>query len=299
MDKMNEVTMLAFAKINLCLDITGIRDDGYHTLDMVNQSVDLCDRVEIRRMHGTGIRIKTTAWFLPKNEKNTVHKAVTAFFDYTGIGKQPLDIFVRKKIPTQAGLGGGSADAAAALVGVNAMFDAGLTTKQLCDIGEKVGADVPFCIVGGTARVRGIGEDIAPIKSNCDYSVVIAMPHIGRSTREAFKAIDSKTDYERPDADSMVECLEAGDVSGVAVKLCNVFHTANRDEISDRLIATMLDNGALNASLSGSGAAVFGIFKTHLEAQKFYRIGRHGDYRLYLARPETRGVQIINSRLEQ
>lgn len=293
---MNEIKLLAYAKINLTLDITGRRDDGYHLMDMVNITVDLYDALTVSCAKTPGITIKSNARFLPKDERNHVYKAIVALAQYAGIPTPQLDVHIKKCIPTQAGLGGGSADAAAALVGVNELLDLGLTVEQLCAVGVCVGADVPYCIVGGAARVGGIGEIIEPIADNCDYNVVIIMPKGGRSTREAFAAIDGQTGYTRPNTDAVIASLANGDVSGMAMQLCNVFETVEHDAQTHKLMSLLLANGALGASMTGSGAAVFGVFSNHLAARKCCRDHRRGGLRVFAARPTQTGTQIVSKK---
>lgn len=290
---MTEIKLLAYAKLNLALDIVGQRGDGYHLLDMVNITVDLYDELTISRAKTKGITIKSNARFLPNDERNHVHKAIIALAQYVGIPTPQLDVYINKRIPTQAGLGGGSADAAAALVGVNELLELNLSVEQLCAVGAGVGADVPYCIVGGAARVGGIGEIIERVADNCDYNIVIMMPKGGHSTHEAFAAIDGKSGYARPNIDAALACLANGDVSGLAIQLCNVFETAQHNEQTQTLVSVLLADGALGASMTGSGAAVFGLFKNSLDARKCCRDNRRGSLRVFAARPTQTGSQIV------
>lgn len=296
MSGLHEIKLAANAKINLTLDITGKRPDGYHLLDMVNRSVDLCDEVTLTRAKSGETTVRSNARFLPGDERNLALRAARALADATGAALPALDIFIKKRIPTQAGLGGGSADAAAVLVGLNDMLELGLTQKELCDIGETVGADVPFCVAGGAARVQGIGEVITPIDDNCDYSVVISMPKHGRSTREAFAAFDSGAAFHRPDTDALLRCLADGDTGGMAIHLLNVFCSAAPDEETYTLIAYLLSRGALGASMSGSGAAVFGIFADILDARRCCTALRARGLRVYATRPADQGVMILHKK---
>ena len=293
MPKAREIKLNAYAKINMTLDITGVRDDGYHLMDMVNRSVGINDEVTISLSRDEGILMRSNSKYMPCDERNHAHKAAVALAKAACIPLPSISIYIKKRIPTQAGLGGGSSDAAATLVGLNQLLGLGLGTCELCDIGKTVGADVPFCIVGGAARVTGIGDIIEPIEDNGDYSVVVAMPNHGCSTREAFSEIDSRSDFERPDTPGMIACLKNGDVSGMAIKLCNVFYTALRHEHSEALFPFLLQGGALGASLSGSGAAVFGVFKNHLDAQRCCADIRRKNLRCFAARPTLSGTSVI------
>lgn len=290
---LSEIKLAANAKINLTLDITGLREDGYHYLDMVNRSVDLCDEVTITRGKTAGIHIRSNARFLPCDERNLAFRAAVRLAEAADIALPPLELFIRKRIPTQAGLGGGSADAAAVLVGLNHLLELDLSAQELAAVGESVGADVPFCIAGGAARVWGIGEKVTPVEDNCDYAVVIVMPVHGRSTKEAFTAFDAGARFRRPDTAALLNCLKAGDTSGMAIQLRNVFYTAVGDEQTEALIARLLRQGALGASLTGSGAAVFGIFSNSLEARRCCGALRSRGQRVFTARPAARGIEVI------
>lgn len=291
-----EIKILANAKLNLSLDITGVREDGYHLMDMVNRSVDLCDELTISTARAGGIEIRSNSKYMPRDERNHVYKAVLRLQEYLKTEFPGLEIYIKKRIPTQAGLGGGSADAAAALVGLNELLGLSLTKDTLCAIGEKIGADVPFCVVGGAARVTGIGEIVETVNDNGDYCVVIIMPNGGRSTREAFAAIDGKSSFARPDTDGMVACLEKGDVSGMSIKLCNVFHTVEKTEDNERLMSLLLGGGALGVSMTGSGAAVFGIFSNHLDARECCAAVRRNKLRCFVSRPAEAGTCIIGKK---
>lgn len=293
MSSPSEIKILAHAKINLALDITGRREDGYHLLDMINRTVDHSDELTLSLARNGGISICSNAQFLPRDERNHVYKAILCLEETLGRTLPPLHIYIKKRIPTQAGLGGGSADAAAALIALNRLFDLKFSAAQLSEIGLSVGSDVPFCLTGGAARVQGIGELIQPIPDRCEYSVVITMPQWGHSTRDAFAAIDGCDHYARPDTQAMIGHLAAGDVSGMAISLCNVFQTAGKYPETERLVSLLLCRGALGASMSGSGAAVFGIFKNHLDARRCCGEMRRRGLRAFAARPVDAGSRIV------
>ncbi len=293
---MREIKLSANAKLNLTLDITGVREDGYHLLEMVNICVNLSDELVIKRTQKDGVRITSNARFLPRYEKNLAYKAAAALFESLGQPLPGLEIEITKRIPTKAGLGGGSADAAATLIGLNRLFSLGLTESELCKTAERIGADVPYCVVGSPALVSGIGEIIEPIENNADFSLVILMPRKGRSTTEAFALFDSGKQFERPKTEDMLAALKRGDASDAAALLCNSFATIENDETTEKLISTLLTEGALGASLTGSGAAVFGIFPDMLTAKRCKtKLFGHG-FLVYAARPEKQGVRIIYER---
>lgn len=290
---MREIKLAANAKLNLTLDIVGAREDGYHLLKMVNRCVNLSDEVILRRTQKSGIKITSNARFLPRFEKNLAYKAAARLYEKIGAPLPDMEIDITKRIPTQAGLGGGSADAAATLVGLNRLFSLGLSERELCSVAETVGADVPYCVAGISALVTGIGEIIEPIEDNTDFCVVILMPREGRSTKEAFALFDSGRAFKRPDTGGMLDALKRGDNSGAAALLCNAFQTIENNETTERLVSILLSEGALGASLTGSGAAVFGIFPDMLAAKrcKAKLFGR--GFLVYVARPEKRGSRII------
>ncbi len=293
MSGLQEIVLNANAKLNLTLDITDIRPvDGYHLLDMVNCSVSLSDEVSLRRSKGEGITIRSNAQFLPRGEKNLAHKAAMRFAAATGVTLPALDIAIRKRIPTQAGLGGGSADAAATLVGLNELCGAGLTQGQLCAIGESVGADVPYCVAGGFARVTGIGEIIQPIPCAADFALVILMPRIGKSTKEAFAAFDCGAPFAHPETETMLAALAGGHAADVALYLKNAFAELDRSETTARLEQELIKNGALGAAMTGSGAAVFGLFADRLHAKRCRDKFLLRDFASFLAAPTGQGVDI-------
>ncbi len=254
------VRVKAPAKINLTLNIEGIRDDGYHLLSSVFQAVSLSDYVTVSRRAQEGIVLAMSDPLLPCDERNTAYRAAHCFFE--AIGQVPsVSLYVEKRIPQQAGLGGGSSDAAGVLVGLNELFEAGLSTQELCAIGERVGADVPFCIVGGTAMVTGIGEIIEPLPSLRDVPLVIAKPAVGVSTKEAYAAVDNVRTIPADQA-AMRRAIEAGDAAAVGALLSNAFEQALRIPEVEALLSSIRAFSPLGAAMSGSGSAVFGVFET-------------------------------------
>lgn len=262
---MRQVTVNAPAKINLTLNMEGRREDGYHLLSSVFQSISLADRVTLTKAEESGIVLTLSDPLLPCDERNTAFRAARVFFDKTGI-EPSVAICVEKIIPQQAGLGGGSADAAAVLVGLNALFEAGLTTDELCGLGEKVGADVPFCIVGGTAMVTGIGEIIEPIAPLPSCFLVVAKPAVGVSTAAAYAAVDSVPTVPA-DQQAMRRAIEEGNLEEVGKRLSNAFEQAlNIPEVAD-LLEQMRAFSPLGCMMSGSGSAVFALFSNSQDAQ--------------------------------
>lgn len=249
---MDTITITAPAKINLTLDITGRRADGYHTISSIMQSVSLSDTVYISKAEAA-ISVDCSDSSIPCGERNIACKAAREFFSYAGI-TGGASIKIEKQIPTEAGLGGGSTDAAAVIVGLNELFDTHLWLEQLCEIGAKVGADVPFCTVGGTKLCKGIGEIISyvPPLENC--FIVIAKGKSGISTKEAYAKIDS---LETQTADIS---LYDGSLASVKKIGGNIFEQVAENEDVPKLKKLMAEYGAEYTAMSGSGSAVFGLF---------------------------------------
>lgn len=253
-----QVIVDAPAKINLTLNIEGLRADGYHLLSSVFQAISLSDRVTLTRTTESGIALSMSDPALPCDERNTAYRAAKVFFEHVGIAPC-VSIAVEKRIPQQAGLGGGSSDAAGVLVGLNALYDAGLSTQTLCALGEKVGADVPFCIVGGTAMVTGIGEVIEPLSPLPACHIVVAKPSVGVSTAQAYRAVDSVKTIPA-DQTAMRKAIENGDVSTVGALLSNAFEQALAIPDVNDLLSKMRAFSPLGCCMSGSGSAVFALF---------------------------------------
>jgi len=251
---MNSITLTAPAKINLTLDVTGRRADGYHTISTIMQSVSLADSVFIEKNGSGKIHLECKGVKLNSNTQNIAYKAAAAFCEYAHICCTGLYINIDKRIPLQAGLGGGSADAAAVIVGLDELFGTHLSREQLCDIGAKVGADVPFCTVGGTMLCTGIGEKItyAPPLENC--FIVIAKGASGISTKEAYKKIDG-LEPQSPVTDGYEGSVESLKKAGY-----NIFERVTDCPDVFKIKKLMTDCGAEYAAMSGSGSAVFGLF---------------------------------------
>ena len=253
------VSFFAPAKINLTLDIVGTREDGYHLLESIFQSVSIYDVITVGKRLGRRITLKADGCDCPM-EKNTAYKAAVAFRNYTGI-KRGVRLTVTKRIPQQAGMGGGSADAAGVLIALDHLFKTNLTTEQLCEIGLTVGADVPFCVLGGTAYVTGIGEGLQPLPSLPNCHIVIAQPAEGISTKEAYAAVDNAEILARPDNAAAIAALEAGDLAGVCRQAINVFESATQLEGVKDIRRRMEQYNPLCSQMTGSGSCVFAIFE--------------------------------------
>lgn len=268
---MNTLTEPAYAKINLSLDVLGRRADGYHDLKMVMQSVSLCDQVTMTLGEREGLRLSTNLGFLPVDEKNIAVMAARAFSRHTGADLSRLSIQIDKRIPVCAGTAGGSSDGAAVLRGLNRLYDAGLTLEQLAKIGEEVGSDVPYCVLGGTALAQGRGEVLTALPSLPACHIVLCKPGFPVSTPELYHAIDGIRIRCRPDTAGLLAALDRGDLRGVCQRMFNVFEQAlpaKRRAVIEEIKNTLIQHGALGACMSGSGPTVFGIFPAPKEAQE-------------------------------
>lgn len=259
----------AFAKVNLFLDITGKLDNGYHTLNTVMQQLDLYDDITVEISEGNEISIECDNPAVPCNEKNIAYKAATAFMSAAD-KKAKINIRIEKHIPLEAGMGGSSTDGAAVLKALNDIYGGLFTTDELCGIGAKLGADVPFCITGGDAVCLGIGEIMTPVICRKDYIILIVKPDFSCSTPAAYKAYDENPVPENTDFDEFVSALALGSEKW-AGKMYNVFEKLYNDERIAEITAAMRKNGALGSILTGSGSAVFGIFKNTEAAKEAYR----------------------------
>ncbi|WP_283607158.1 4-(cytidine 5'-diphospho)-2-C-methyl-D-erythritol kinase [Faecalispora anaeroviscerum] len=258
----------AAAKLNLTLDILGRRPDGYHLLDMVMQTVSIYDTLLLTPTQHPGVDLLCDRAGIPCGEENTVRKAARLFFQQAGIRGGGLRIQILKRIPDQAGMGGGSADAAAVLRTMNRMYHAGFTMDELCKLGLKVGADVPFCLRGGTMRAEGIGEILTHLTPMPQCFFVVCKPSVGVSTAAAFAQADRDGASYPRFTPAMTEALAAGELPRVAGGLGNSFTLALPLPQIEELRQTMLRRGALGACMTGSGSAVFGIFSERVPAER-------------------------------
>ena len=254
----------AYAKLNLALDVLGRRADGYHEMRMVMQSVTLSDRIRLETGTGRPLRMTTDLGFWPSNEKNLAAVAALRLCEAAGVSSEGLAIDLWKTIPVCAGLAGGSADAAAVLRGLNRLMRLGLSSAELAEIGARVGSDVPYCVRGGTALAEGRGERLTPLPPLPRCHVVLCKPAFSVSTPDLFERIDGVRLRRRPDTLGLLGALEAGDLAGVARRMYNVFEDAlpprRAGEIGE-IRNSLIQYGALGASMSGTGPTVFGLFR--------------------------------------
>ena len=258
----------AYAKINLTLDVLGLRDDGYHALKSVMQTVEFSDDVEIDVDTGKPWCLKCEADGVPLDQRNLAWKAAKVFFEATGIEDNGIEIRIVKRIPSQAGLGGGSSDAAAVFRALNRHYGMPLTLQQLADLSAKVGSDVPFCVLGGTVMVEGRGEFVSKMRQIPECNIVICKPEFPVSTPELYRKIDQCVITKRPENDAMEAAILAGDLEAIAKNVHNVFDpivAEDHPEI-EGIKAVFAQYGALAQQMSGSGSAVFGIMPSYESA---------------------------------
>lgn len=263
-----KVKVKAYAKINLLLDIVATRTDGYHDLFMIMQSVGVYDTITVKKTKGKKINITCNIDDIPLDEKNIAHKAAVAFFNANGIKNTGISIDIVKRIPHAAGLAGGSADGAGVIVALNEIYNTGLDKSQLCDIGVKVGADVPFCITGGTLLAQGIGDVLNKVKPLRRCYILLAKPDFGVNTGIAYKSFDCFGKVHTPDKLGMLYAMQSRDLKQICEKMENVFEqfieVPNRIDMKQ----IMRQNNAIGTCMSGSGPTVFGIFENKEDAQK-------------------------------
>jgi 4-diphosphocytidyl-2-C-methyl-D-erythritol kinase len=259
---MQKVRLRAFAKVNFALDVLGLRVDGYHDIATVMQSISLSDEVEIARIaEGFEFAFEPEGAEIGPPERNTAYVAWKSLQRSTG-APLPVSVRLRKWIPVGAGLGGGSADAAAVLVGLNELFDLGLRTDELRQVGAGVGADVPFCISGGTALAEGVGEMLTPLPGPPAQHLVLAKPHRSADTGEIYRAHDAAGDRSARRVGPVISALQSGKLRDLSASVGNDLTAVTSDLVPEvaTLQTELMACGALGATMSGSGTAVYGIF---------------------------------------
>lgn len=266
---MNTIIKRAYGKLNLSLDIVGKCEDGYHLVCMVMQTVDLYDELTIQKTDKPGIQLTTDRPDLPTNEDNLIYKATKLLFDEFQI-KGGVSIHLKKQIPIAAGMAGGSADCAATLLGINTLFDLKLTEQDLQKRAVTMGADIPYCIMGGTALSEGIGEVLTPISPVPDCHVLLVKPNIDISTKWVYQTLRWNTLTSHPDTKKMLSALEAQSLSEVSATMENVLETVTIPAypVIASIKEKLLSLGAINAMMSGSGPTVFGIFQDAAQMEK-------------------------------
>ena len=291
---MDKVTVIAPAKINLSLDILGVDERGYHLLDMIMQTVSLFERVTVSKKE-KDITLSSNARYIPTDSKNVAVKAAMLFFEYTGI-QGGVHIHIKKTVPIKAGMAGGSADAAGVIVGLDKIYETNLTHQQMCEIGAKAGSDVPFMIMGGTKRVQGVGEIIKPCPPMPRCHLVVCMPDKGVSTPAAFANYDTLGEKTLVETDKLVAAMEENDIYGVAKYMANDLEKAAASEYTQPIKEELIQQGAIGSVMTGSGAAVFGVFDDEDKAKAAVEYFRGRVRSVFIAKPVGFGATIAKDR---
>lgn len=275
---MKEIKLKALAKINLGLDVLRKREDGYHEVRMIMQTINMYDQIVLTQRSKPGIQVQTNVDFLPVNEDNLVYKAAKLLMDEFQI-TEGVGIWLKKFIPTAAGMAGGSSDAAAVLVGLNRMFELGLTKEELMKRAVRIGADVPYCVLRGTALAEGIGEILTPLPGIPPCFILIAKPPVSMSTKFVYTNLKADELREHPDIDGQIAAIQRGDLAGMCRCMGNVLETVTLPAypIIGEIRGVMRSCDALNAMMSGSGPTVFGIFDDEEKAKAAAERLRMGD----------------------
>ena len=287
---MKQVIVIAPAKLNLTLDVVGLLPGGYHALDMIMQTITLYERVVLRKSQNLTLSLPGSR--VPPNDKNTAIKAALAFFNYTGL-LAGVDITVYKNTPVRAGMAGGSADAAAVLVGLNALYDARLSVSELCALGATIGADVPFAIMGGTCRVQGVGDMLKPLPPCPDCWFTVVMPSVGVSTPAAFAAYDKIGSSVHPDSLEAERAIRAEDLAALCAAAGNALEECSGAVETPHIKQVLTENGALTSLMTGSGAAVVGVFADENQANAAAAVLKKEYRQVYVARPDKGGARVL------
>lgn len=258
---MDKMELKALGKINLGLDVLGRRENGYHDVRMVMQTLYLYDQITIEKTEKPGIELSTNLFYLPVNENNLAYRAADLLMQEFGV-EEGVKITLEKHIPVAAGMAGGSSNAAAVLYGINRMFSLGLSQEELMERGVKLGADVPYCIMRGTVLAEGIGELLTPLPAMPRCTVLVAKPPISVSTKLVYEKLDAHEIENHPDIDGVLEGLERQDLKKIASSMGNVLERVTVEEypVIEEIKEMMKENGAFNAMMSGSGPTVFGLY---------------------------------------
>lgn len=270
-DRKNTITKKAYAKVNLGLDVIRRREDGYHEVRMIMQTVGICDVLTFTRQERPGIVVTTDKEELPGDESNLIYKAARLVTETCSV-REGIKIELQKRIPMAAGMAGGSTDAAAVFHGMNEMFGLGMDEDEMCALGVKIGADIPYCVRGGTALAEGIGEILTKLPDAPACVVLVAKPDIDVSTKYVYENLHAESLEYHPDIDGMRAAIEEGDLRGMAERMGNVLETVtvNAYPVIREIKEVMKKSGAWNALMSGSGPTVFGIFGEEEKARKAY-----------------------------
>ena len=291
---MNSIQLKSRAKINLSIDVLGKREDGYHLVEMIMQTIDLYDIIKIKELDTNTITIKSNSSNIPLDENNIVYKAITLLKNKFNIDKG-LEVFIQKNIPIAAGMAGGSSNAAAVLVGLNKLWGLNLSEEELQQIGFKLGADVPFCISGKAALAQGVGEELTYIKGlSKDVSILVCKPNLFISTQKVYQGLDLNNIKNRPDNKYLMHCLEKDDIKSLASNMVNVLETVTSKEHSEikEIERIMMNNNALGSMMSGSGPTVFCLFESKEDALRGKEELLKTYEQVYVVNSSEKGVEV-------
>ncbi len=291
---MNCIELKSRAKINLSIDVLGQRDDGYHLVEMIMQTIDLYDIIKIKSIEDEDIIIKTNSEHIPSDSSNIVYKAAKLIKQEFNID-EGIEIYIEKNIPIAAGMAGGSGNAAAVLVGLNKLWNLNLSESTLKELGLKLGADVPFCIDGATSLAENIGEKLTKIKGlSKDVFILVCKPDIFVSTKDVYEAIDNTVIEKRPNNKLLIQLLEENNTELLSKNMYNVLETVTKEKypIIQQIEDIMIENNALGAMMSGSGPTVFGLYNNKDDAQKCKEILRQNFKQIYIVKSHTKGVEV-------
>lgn len=279
----------AYAKVNISLDVIGKRQDGYHLLEMILQTIDLYDFVEVAKSE-KGIEIVCNKSYVPTDERNLAYKAARLFLDNYNI-KSGVKIDIFKNIPVSAGMAGGSTNAAAVLKLMNKVFEVNAPIKELMRLGIKIGADIPYCILGGTALCKGIGENITELEPFNNCILVIVKPSFGVSTKEVYGDLNLELIRKHPKTEVIINAMKRNDLNSICRNMRNVLEnvTINKHRVIKSIKVDMLELGAIGSLMSGSGPTVFGIFGDMLTAQRCYDTMKDKYRDVYITRTISSG----------
>lgn len=274
----------AYAKVNLSLDVVGKREDGYHLLRMLMQTIDLYDVIKIEKIDN-GIEIRCNKHYVPTDNRNIAYRAAESFIKEFSI-KEGVRIYIEKNIPVSAGLAGGSTNGATVIKSMNKLFQVNAPIEKLCNIGVNIGADIPFCIYGGTALCEGIGEKITPLPRFKNHILVLVKPNFGVSTKEVYGAISLNKIHRHPNTKVLIKAIEEDNVKFISENMKNVLEnvTLNKHKILRNIKGDIVKMGALGALMSGSGPTIFGIFDDMLKAQRCYEYLKESFNEVYITR---------------
>lgn len=288
---MKSITLRAYAKVNYSLDILGVRGDGYHEIRTVLQSISLADEVEVEEV-SEGFSLSVEPREMCPVEENTVYRAWALLCERVG-RELPVRVRLEKNAPSGAGLGGGSADAAAALVGMDEMLGLGIPVEELRSIAAGVGADVPFCLVGGTMLGEGLGDDLSPLPAPPRHFIALAKPASGANTAKVYRAYDEFSRKSRGDTGGVVSAIRAGSLRSLGASVGNDLDFVTADFVGEvgEYVSSLLESGAFGASMSGTGTSVFGIFDAREKAEA--ALSKLDAPFSGVFEPRTKGVEVV------